>query len=333
MTRTMPLFAKRPRAKIVPASHAAAHVEKVAIPEADSPVDLEESSAAKRLRVPVYRSAPSFSAGDCTLVGTRAEVMSTLKIQQHWRVHYHWLCARRVHATLSVQLAWRRTVARREGIKRIVLHKSQAQQRLGLTFSQVYTSHALLAKVVSGGQAHAAGLCIGDRIVRVNGEPAAVPAVVARLLRETVGRIELQLVPAARVDQDSIARAEWAAERAHAAASIACSAAGDAEDDECAVCMSLLCEPVRWAGGARAAASTSSADRACAPGHAEPPTRALHWPAPSAVRRQRIAQSRAGCRSTRPLQSSSRSATRESMLRRLRCTVGARCSESGRCSG
>jgi len=251
---------KKPRAKIlptlcesVPASPSPRKRPSTSQDMHAATTDLKEPSASKRRRKPVYRSAPSFSSSvPCAIVGTRAEVLSCLTIQRCWRAHSCRLCTLRSYAASLLQRVWRAMVARRNGVTRLLLHKVRGEDKLGISFSPAHKCHALLAVVESDGPAHAAGLREGDRVVRLNGASvqAEAPSVVAHRLREAVGRIELHVVPARRVDIDAITSAEWAAECAHAAASIARSAVGDAGDDECAVCMSLLCEPVRWATGA-----------------------------------------------------------------------------------
>lgn len=172
---------------------------------------------------PIYRSAPSFSSLDARIVlGTRAEVLASLTIQDAWRQR---------------GLLWR------------VMEKP-SHLRLGVAFSPSYLCHSVLITVDAGGVAHAAGLRAGDRVVRINGDlvDGLPPGATARRLRGSSGRIKMLVQPAARVDIGALQRTEWALSCKRAEAAIAASSSGGAHTDECAVCFSLLCQPVRWGG-------------------------------------------------------------------------------------
>lgn len=119
-------------------------------------------------------------------------------------------CPERVlNGVMMLQDTWRAAFARQEGVVRRIITKPMQTTMLGLSFSPEYAMHSIIKKLNEGGVAERA-LEAGDRIVRVNGVLCDNPAATARMLRECDGRIELQVIPAAHVDEAELSRAEQA---------------------------------------------------------------------------------------------------------------------------
>lgn len=166
------------------------------------------------------------------------------------------------HSARAIQIAYRahsasvRSLREASGVVRYVLSKPERTCRLGVSFSPEWRAHSILARVDALGMAHPM-LHVGDLLRSVNGVTCSEPAQTARLLRESVGRVELLLVPQPKVDLDNVRAEELNFIDQALAASTGSLAStnehGDAAaavpDDECAVCFQLLCEPVRWPGG------------------------------------------------------------------------------------
>jgi len=185
-------------------------------------------------------------------------------------------------AVHRIQTCLRNALARRLGfgVVRRVLFKPERDRNLGVSFDAQWAFHSVISRVDAGGlacgllrevahlpwllsahmhthltismRAHAphhahvhARVCIqADRLVRVNGVSCAGqnPLATARRLRESVGRIELMLVPAAHLDAAELRRSEHAACRARAERAVPTSD----EAPECSICLSSVREPVFW---------------------------------------------------------------------------------------
>jgi len=104
-------------------------------------------------------------------------------------------------STTVLQRGLRNARARREGLVRRTLHKPQPNSVLGLSFDPEWPDHSVIKMVKEDGLAHGV-LETGDVVKMVGGAPCDVPAETARRLRESVGHIEVLLVPSARVEWD-----------------------------------------------------------------------------------------------------------------------------------
>jgi len=148
-------------------------------------------------------------------------------------------------AVHRIQTCLRNALARRLGfgVVRRVLFKPERDRNLGVSFDAQWAFHSVISRVDAGGLA--CGLLReADRLVRVNGVSCAGqnPLATARRLRESVGRIELMLVPAAHLDAAELRRSEHAACRARAERAVPTSD----EAPECSICLSSVREPVFW---------------------------------------------------------------------------------------
>jgi len=146
----------------------------------------------------------------------------------------------------------------KDGLVRCVFEKPERSCRLGIALSPEWRMHSLLAKVDPSGLAHAK-LHEGDQICSINCITCSEPVQTAKLLRESVGRIELLLKPQSCVDVDVLRSEELLfIDQAIAASTGSLTTTNEGYDaseppgDECAVCFQLLCEPVRWPGVAGA---------------------------------------------------------------------------------
>lgn len=144
-------------------------------------------------------------------------------------------------AVMRVQEAWRNAIARRLGLVRRVLCKPVREESLGISLDAQWEFNSAIRLVRHGGLAHGI-LREGDRVVRIGGAcvDGCRPIETARKLRQSVGRIELLLVPAARLDTAQLHCREQAARTARAEQAVAVASS------ECAICLSMLSEPVFW---------------------------------------------------------------------------------------
>ena len=110
-------------------------------------------------------------------------------------------------ATSAAQGALRSAVARREGLTRRVMVKPTQDVALGLSFSPEWAVHSVVRSVRDGSIAGTA-LKEGDCIQRLNGMVCTSPAVTARALRSSSGRIELLIVPQYRQDRETMLEVE-----------------------------------------------------------------------------------------------------------------------------
>ena len=111
-----------------------------------------------------------------------------------------------VRAATAASRALRAGYARREGLSRRVVEKPEGAV-LGLSFSPDWLVHSVIAGVKEGGLA-ATVLKAGDVVVRLNGEFCEAPAATAKKLRESIGRLELLIVPAGRADEAAMREVE-----------------------------------------------------------------------------------------------------------------------------
>jgi len=189
--------------------------------------------------IQLIRNAPAGSLELIKLLPPRALVHSARVLQKVYRARVD------LHA---------RSRTNANGLVRRMIAKPERSCRLGVSLSPEWRVHSMLAKVDPSGIAHTV-LHEGDQLRFVNGVACTEPAQTAKLLRESVGSIELLLLPQPRVDMDAMRSEElkWI-DRAIAAStgSLDGDDGVDAPGDECAVCFQLLCEPVRWPGASGA---------------------------------------------------------------------------------
>jgi len=141
------------------------------------------------------------------------------------------------------------------GFVRCVLEKPQRGSRFGISFSPEWRMHSMLAAVDTSGLAYPK-LNVGDQICAVNGVECTEPSQTAKLLRDSSGRVEVLIVPKPHVDLNAAQQNELQfVDRAITAStgSLGDTSADESKrkvpNDECAVCLGLLCEPVQWPGG------------------------------------------------------------------------------------
>lgn len=170
-----------------------------------------------------------------------------------------------VRAATILQTALRRAIAGRQGAVRRVLVKPEPHSVLGITLAAEWHHHALISAVREGGLAYGV-LHSGDLLLSINGVACDCgPADAAKRLRDATERISVLLVPSSSVDPSALRLREQHEMREHASRAIALSSSGgDGPDghatpsDECAVCFSLLCEPVCWPASADSAGAGAS---------------------------------------------------------------------------
>lgn len=160
--------------------------------------------------------------------------------------------AEAVHAARVVQRAWARFRRHSVCAVRCILTKPERQSRLGVRFRSEWRLHSVLEMVSRTGLAHGI-LHEGDVVRSVNGIACVEPYQTAKLLRESVGRLEIELMPAHLVDLEGLRIAEVDAGIAASTGGGETPTSEDEDTDQqttdaCAVCFELLCEPVRFPG-------------------------------------------------------------------------------------